>query len=36
VQACVAAREKKEHMTPPSEPQLAIGTAAATSLPRWR
>lgn len=36
VQACVAAREKKEHMLPPSEPQLSIGTAAATSLPRWR
>ena len=36
VQACVAAREKKEHMVPPSEPQLLIGATAATSLPRWR
>jgi hypothetical protein len=36
VQACVSAREKKEHMTPPSEPQLWIGATAATSLPRWR
>jgi len=36
VQACVAAREKKEHMAPPSEPQLWIGAEAQTSLPRWR
>jgi hypothetical protein len=36
VQVCVAAREKKEHMTPPSEPQLWIGADAQTSLPRWR
>jgi len=36
VQACVAAREKREHMTPPSEPQLWIGAQAQTSLPRWR
>jgi len=36
VQACVAAREKKEHMTPPSEPQLWIGADALKSLPRWR
>jgi Peptidase C13 family len=36
VQACVAAREKQEHMAPPSEPQLWIGATAATSLPRWR
>jgi hypothetical protein len=36
VQACVAAREAKEHMAPPSEPQLFIGATAATSLPRWR
>ena len=36
VQACVAAREKKEHMAPPSEPQLFVGATAATSLPHWR
>ena len=35
VQDCVAAREKKEHMAPPSEPQLFIGAAAAKSLPAW-
>lgn len=35
VQNCVAAREKREHMAPPSEPQLWIGTTAATSLPKW-
>lgn len=36
VQLCVAAREKKEHMSPPSQPQLWIGEQAQTSLPRWR
>lgn len=36
VQACVAAREKKEGVTPASHPQLWIGSAARTSLPRWR
>ena len=36
VQACVAAREKREHMAPASEPQLWIGATAMTSLPRWR
>jgi hypothetical protein len=36
VQACVAAREKKERVAPPSEPQLWVGATAATSLPRWR
>jgi len=35
VQACVAAREKKEHMAPPSEPQLWIGPSVASSLPQW-
>jgi hypothetical protein len=34
-QACVAAREKQEHMTPPSEPQMWIGHEAAKSLPKW-
>jgi hypothetical protein len=36
VQACVAAREKAEHVGPPSEPQLWVGQTAQTSLPRWR
>jgi hypothetical protein len=36
VQLCVALRERKEHMSPPSEPQLWIGDQARTSLPRWR
>jgi hypothetical protein len=35
VQDCVAAREKKEKMAPPSEPQLFIGATAAKSLPAW-
>lgn len=35
VQACVAAREKKEHVAPPSEPQMWVGATAETSLPRW-
>ncbi len=33
---CVAAREKTEHLSPPSEPQLWIGAKALASLPRWR
>ncbi len=36
VQACVAAREKREHVGPPSEPQLWVGRLAQVSLPRWR
>jgi hypothetical protein len=35
VQACVAAREKKEKMSPPSEPQLSIGANVAAALPKW-
>ena len=35
VQACVAAREKKEKMSPPSEPQLSIGANVAANLPHW-
>lgn len=35
VRACVAAREKREQMSPPSEPQLWIGSAVAKSLPSW-
>lgn len=35
VQSCVAERETKEHMTPPSEPQLSIGSAIEKSLPVW-
>ena len=36
VTACVAARERKENMSPPSEPQLYIGASLAGQLPRWR
>lgn len=35
-QLCVAAREKKEHVGPPSEPQMWIGANAETTLPKWR
>jgi hypothetical protein len=35
VRACVAARETKEKMSPPSEPQLYIGANAVAGLPRW-
>lgn len=35
-QLCVAAREKKEHLGPPSEPQLWIGAEAAAQVPKWR
>ena len=31
---CVASREVKENMSPPSEPQVAIGTGVA-AFPRW-
>lgn len=34
--ACVAAREKREHVGPPSEPQLRIGANVAAILPKWR
>ena len=33
---CVAAREKREHVGPPSEPQLRIGSLMAAAPPRWR
>jgi hypothetical protein len=36
VQACVAARERREHIAYPSEPQLWLGETAQASLPRWR
>lgn len=35
-QSCVAAREKKEHVGPPSEPQMWIGAAAAAEILKWR
>jgi hypothetical protein len=35
VQACVAARELKEGMTPPSEPQLYVGGALKPLLPLY-
>ena len=33
---CVAAREKRERVGPPSEPQLRIGTEIVATLPKWR
>jgi len=35
-QICVAAREKREHVGPPSQPQLWIGADAAYDIPKWR
>jgi hypothetical protein len=35
-QLCVAAREKRENVGPPSEPQLWIGADAANEVPKWR
>jgi hypothetical protein len=35
IQNCVAEREKKEKMAPPSDPQLVVGELARTSLPSW-
>ena len=34
--ACVSAREKKEGIAYPSEPQLFIGASVAAQLPHWR
>lgn len=34
-QICVAARERREHVGPPSEPQLWVGAAAASDIPKW-
>ena len=31
-QACVAAREQRENMTPPSEPQISVGDQIAPLL----
>jgi hypothetical protein len=36
VRACVAAREVKEQVSPPSEPQFWLGAEAAKDLPNWR
>ncbi len=33
---CVAARERKDKIAYPSEPQLSVGADVATTLPRWR
>jgi hypothetical protein len=33
---CVAAREKREHVGPPSEPQLRVGSQIAATPPTWR
>ncbi|MGH6889130.1 MAG: C13 family peptidase [Rhizomicrobium sp.] len=35
-QLCVAARERREHVGPPSEPQLFVGADAARRIPHWR
>lgn len=35
VMACVAGREKREGMSPPSEPQLYIGDAIRTAMPAF-
>jgi hypothetical protein len=35
IKSCVAAREIKERMSPPSEPQLYIGAQIAQNLPSW-
>jgi len=32
---CVAARERREHVGPPSEPQLRVGTGVTAALPSW-
>jgi hypothetical protein len=34
-QACVARKEKDTGMSPPSEPQVSLGTDIAANLPRW-
>lgn len=34
--ACVDAREKKEKVDLPSQPQLFVGALAANAVPRWR
>jgi hypothetical protein len=35
-QVCVAAREKREKIGPPSRPQMWIGADAETEIPKWR
>jgi hypothetical protein len=35
-QLCVAAREKREHVGPPSQPQLFVGADTIVRIPRWR
>lgn len=34
--ACVRAREKKEQVDQPSNPQLAVGPGAAALIPKWK
>lgn len=36
VPACVAAREKVEHASPPSEPQISVGPQMRAALPLYR
>ena len=33
---CVGRMEKQTHMTPPSDPQLFVGSSIAAQLPAWR
>lgn len=35
-QSCVAARERRERVGPPSDPQLFVGAEAARRIPHWR
>jgi hypothetical protein len=35
VQSCVAARELKDGVAPPSQPQLFVGRNVAATLPKW-
>jgi hypothetical protein len=35
VQNCVAARELKDGVAPPSQPQLFVGASVAANLPKW-
>ncbi|HVZ92244.1 MAG TPA: C13 family peptidase [Rhizomicrobium sp.] len=36
VMACVSAREKKEGISLPSDPQLSVGPSVAAALPTWK
>lgn len=36
VMACVSAREKREGISLPSDPQLSVGSLVASTLPKWK